>query len=122
MIAATFQDLRFALRMLRKNPAFSLIVITTLALGIGASTAIFSAVNPIMLSPLPYPAPDRLMMIWNTYQGARTEIAFGTYHELVERSGSFEAMAAFQTWQPAMTGDAQPERLDGQVVSITLLK
>ncbi len=56
-------------------------------------------------------------MIWNTYQGTRTEIAFGTYRELVERSRSFEAMAAFQPWQPAMTGGGQPERLEGQAVS-----
>jgi putative ABC transport system permease protein len=117
-----FQDVRYVLRQLRKSPGFTIICVLTLALGIGASTAIFSAVNPVLFEPLPYPHPDRLVMIWNTYQGARTEIAFGTYRELVERSRSFETMAAFQPWQPAMTGDAQPERLDGQRASASFFR
>jgi putative ABC transport system permease protein len=117
-----FQDVRYVLRQLRKSPGFTIICVLTLALGIGASTAIFSAVNPILFEPLSYPHPDRLVMIWNTYQGARTEIAFGTYRELVERSRSFETMAAFQPWQPAMTGDAQPERLDGQRASASFFR
>jgi putative ABC transport system permease protein len=112
-----FFDLRYALRQLRRNPAFAVVSIITLALGIGASTAIFSAVNPILFSPLPYPHPDRILMIWNTYQGARTEQSFGTYHELSHRSRSFEAMSLFEPWQPTMTSDTAPERLDGQSVS-----
>ena len=117
-----FQDVRYVLRQLRKSPGFTIVCVLTLALGIGASTAIFSAVNPILFEPLPYPHADRLVNIWNTYQGARTEIAFGTYRELVERSRSFEAMTAFQPWQPTMTGDAQPERLDGQRASASFFR
>ena len=110
-------DLRYAMRQMRRNPGFTIVSIVTLALGIGACTAIFSAVNPILFSPLPYPHPNRVLMIWNTYQGARWELSFGTYRELLARSRSFESLAIFEPWQPTLTGDTQPERLEGQSVS-----
>src|SRR5208283_1537878 len=112
-----FHDLRYALRQLRRNPGFTCTAIVILGLGIGASTAIFSAVNPILLKPLPYPHASRIMMIWNTYHGARAEVAFGTYRELAQRSRSFEALAVFEPWQPTLAGNTQPERLNGQSVS-----
>ena len=112
-----FQDVRYVLRQLRKSPGFTIVCVLTLALGIGASTAIFSAVNPILFESLPYPHADRLVMIWNTYQGARSELSFGTFYELSRRSRSFEAMTVFEPWQPTMTGDGLPERLEGQSVS-----
>jgi putative ABC transport system permease protein len=115
-------DVRYAMRQLRNNPAFTAIAVITLALGIGASTAIFSAVNPILFSPLPYPHPSRILMIWNTYQGARSELSFGTYRELLARSRSFESMAIFEPWQPTLTGNAQPERLEGQSVSASFFR
>src|SRR6476619_7284418 len=81
-----FQDLRFGIRMLLKKPGFTLIAVLTLALGIGASTAIFSAVNPILFEPLPYPHADRITMVWDKRDdGVRDEVTFGTYRELVER-------------------------------------
>lgn len=110
-------DLRFAARQLRRNPGFTIVSAVTLALGIGASTAIFSAVDPVLFRPLPYPHPSRILMIWNTWQGARSELAFGTWRELAQRSHSFESTAIFEPWQPAMTGGTEPERLDGQSVS-----
>ena len=116
-VRTVLRDMRYALRQLRHNPAFTIVSVVTLALGIGASTAIFSAVNPILFSPLPYPHPNRILMIWNTYQGSRSEQSFGTYHELVNRSRSFESMSLFEPWQPTMTGDGVPERLNGQNVS-----
>ena len=64
-------DLRYAARQLRTHRGFAIVCVVTLALGIGASTAIFSAVNPILFSPLPYPHPDRVLMIWNTWRGDR---------------------------------------------------
>ncbi|MFY9608915.1 MAG: ABC transporter permease [Blastocatellia bacterium] len=113
-----FQDLRYGARMLLKNPGFTLIGIITLALGIGASTAIFSAVNPILFESLPYPHADRLTMVWDFgNEGARVHVTFGTYRELLERGRSFDAMAVMRVWQPALTGQAQPERFDGQRVS-----
>ncbi len=110
-------DVRFAGRQLRRNLGFTTICIVTLGLGIGASTAIFSAINPVLFKPLPYPHPGRIMMIWSTWQGARSEIAFGTYRELSQRSHSFEAVAIFEPWQPTMTGGDEPQRLEGQSVS-----
>ncbi|HEX6773271.1 MAG TPA: ABC transporter permease [Acidobacteriaceae bacterium] len=110
-------DIRFAARQLRRNPGFTAVSALTLAIGIGASTAIFSAINPILFKPLPYPEPSRLLMIWNTWQGARSELAFGTWLELSQRSHSLASSAIFEPWQPAMTGAAHPERLNGQSVS-----
>ncbi len=110
-------DLHYAARQLGSHPGFTIVSVLTLALGLGASTAIFSAVNPILLEPLPYPHANRIMMIWSTYQGARSPLAFGTFRELAQRNRSFEATAVFEAWQPAMTGGAQPERLEGQSVS-----
>lgn len=116
-VRRVFSDLRFAARQLRKNPGFTLVNVMTLAIGIGASTAIFSAVNPVLFKPLPYPHSDQIMMIWNTYQGERFEAAFGTYLELLQRSRSFDSMSVFEPWQPALTGGTHPQRLEGQSVS-----
>ncbi len=115
-------DVRFAARQLRNHPGFTIVGIVTLAVGIGASTAIFSAVNPILFKPLPYPHPDRVLMIWSTFQGVRSEVAFGTYRELQQRGHSFDAMAIFEPWQPAITGGTQPERLEGQSVSASFFR
>ncbi len=112
------QDLRFGIRMLWKNPAFTLIAVLTLALGIGASTAIFSAVKPVLFEPLPYPSADRIQMIWDHGpEGSHLDGTFGTYRELAERSSAFDAIAVVKPWQPTMTGQTEPERLDGQRVS-----
>jgi putative ABC transport system permease protein len=115
-------DLRYAARQLRTHRGFTIVSIITLALGIGASTAIFSAVNPILFSPLPYPHANRILMIWNTFQGTRFEQSFGTFYELEQRSRSFESMTEFEPWQPTITGDGLPERLEGQSVSASFFR
>jgi len=117
-IETLWQDLQYGSRMLLKHPTFTIVATLTLALGIGASTAIFSVVNPILFEPLPYPHPDQIMMISDhASDGSRIAVTFGTYREMVERSRSFDALAVMRTWQPTMTGPAEPERLDGQRVS-----
>jgi len=116
-VRTLLSDLRFASRQLRRNPGFTIVSAMTLALGIGASTAIFSAVSPVLFRPLPYPHSSRILMVWSSYQGARSEVAFGTWRELDQRSRTFEATAIFEPWQPALTGGIEPERLDGQSVS-----
>ena len=118
VVMTVLRDLRYAARRLRRAPGFTIISALTLALGIGATTAIFSAVNPILFAPLPYPGASRVVSIWD----ARTEttpvaVTFGTFRELAERAHSFDALSAFKPWQPALTGDARAERLDGQRVS-----
>jgi putative ABC transport system permease protein len=116
-----WQDLRYGVRMLMKKPGFTLIAVLTLALGIGASTAIFSAVNPILFEPLPYPQADRITMVWDKRDdGVRDHVTFGTYRELAERNSSFEAIAALKPWQPTMTDPA--ERFDGQRVSASYFR
>jgi len=112
-----WQDFRYAARTLRQQPGSTAVSALTLALGIGASTAIFSAVNPILFEPLPYPDAGRIMMIWDTFEGARNDLTFHTYRELAARSSSFDALAVMEAWQPTMSGTAQPERFDGQSVS-----
>jgi putative ABC transport system permease protein len=118
LVQTTIADLRYAARRLRSTPAFTLVTVLTLALGVGAATAIFSAVNPILFESLPYPAANRLVMIWEMGDdGARIEGTFGMHRGLSERSRSFEGIAAVRSWQPTLTGTERPERYDGQRVS-----
>jgi putative ABC transport system permease protein len=118
IVATFFSDLRFGIRQLRNNPGFSLVTVLTLALGIGATTAIFSAVNPILFQPLPYPHADRVMTIWelgaNGSHGAGT---YGMYRSLSAENKSFESMAILRRWQPAISGGERPDQLEGQLVS-----
>jgi hypothetical protein len=118
VVETLFADLRYGVRWLRSNPAFTTVSATTLALGIGATTAIFSAVHPILFAPLPYPEAGRVTMIWDRgADGSQVDGTFGTYRELVERSRSFEALAAIKPWQATLIGASEPVRLDGQRVS-----
>ena len=122
-LEALGHDLRFAARQLRKNPGFACTAILVLALGIGASTAIFSAVNPILFRPLPYPDAGRVMMIWEMRSGGSPmEVTFGTFRGLSQRSRSFDAMAVMKPWQPTMIGTGEPERFEGQRVSADYLR
>ena len=112
------QDFRYALRQLRKGPGFACTAVLILALGIGGTTAIFSTINPILFEPLPYPNASRIMMIWYSGEdGSRIPQAFHTYREVADRSRSFDALAVMKPWQPTLSGEGQPERLDGQQVS-----
>ena len=111
-------DLKYAMRRLTAAPGFSAVAILTLALGIGATSAIFSAVNPVLFQPLPYPGASRIAMIIEMRSdGSRNDGTFGMYRELAARSRSFDAMAVVKPWQPTMTGADQPERFEGQRVS-----
>lgn len=119
LVADIWKDLRYGLRMLLKRPGFTAIAVITLALGIGASTAIFSAVNPILFESLPYPDASQIVTISDDFATTDSSVGmtFGTYREFVQRSRSFSAIAVSRPWQPAMTGSAEPERLEGQRVS-----
>ena len=118
-----WSDIRYGARMLRKNPGFTIVAVLTLALGIGATAAIFSAVNPILLESLPYPHANRIMAIWEvTRDGSRSNAAFGMYRGLAERTHSFDALAVLKPWQPTLTGTGRSERYDGQRVSATYFR
>jgi putative ABC transport system permease protein len=123
VIGTVLSDLRFAARRLRTNPGFATVSVLTLALGIGATTAIFSAVNPILFEPLPYPDAGRIVMVWDYGPDReRIDVTFGTYRELVVRARSFDALAVMRPWQPTLTGAVEPERLDAQRVSAPYLR
>ena len=100
------------------NPGFTARRVLTLALGIGASTAIFSAVNPILFEPLPYPHASRIAMISDVHvDGEPLDVTFGTYLELARAQPRLRCDGRRSTpWQPAMVGDGEPERLAGQRV------
>ncbi len=117
-VADLLADLRYAARRLRRAPGFTAVAVVTLALGIGATTAIFSVVQPILLEPLPYPGARRVAMIWElAHDGSRIDGTFGMYRALAERAHSLDAVAVVKPWRPARTGGGEPERLEGQRVS-----
>jgi putative ABC transport system permease protein len=113
-----FVDVRLAVRHLRSAPGFAVLTVFILAVGIGATTAIFSAVNPILFESLPYPNAGRIVTIWEIHSdGARNDGTFGMYKGFAERSHSFDSFAVLKPWQPTMTTAAEPERFEGQRVS-----
>ncbi|MGD0536481.1 MAG: ABC transporter permease [Verrucomicrobiota bacterium] len=109
---ATWQDIRFGLRMLRKNPGFTTIAVLTLALGIGANTAIFSVVNAVLLRPLPYPEPDQLVQLRADWSGkASTLIGSATFVEVKAQSQSLARIAAYSGGDMTLTGAGPAERI-----------
>jgi putative ABC transport system permease protein len=113
------QDLRYSLRRLAKSPAFTGIVVLTLALGIGANTAIFSAVNAVLLRPLPYREPHRLVTIEHLYPSLDLEapVSVPGFLDYKRKTRSFESMAVQAGWQANLTGVDEPVRMVGQRVT-----
>jgi hypothetical protein len=115
------QDIRVAVRGLRRTPGFTVVAILTLALGIGANSALFSVLRSVLLRPLPYPDADRLVQVWSDHrQRGRAEPEWLTPPDFVDwRDGnrSFADMAAYQGWAPDLTGSGEPEALGGVLVS-----
>ena len=115
------QDLLFGTRMLYKNRGFTSVALIALAVGIGANTAIFSVVNSVLLHPLPFRDPQRLIMIWENYQqrgGPEREWASpADFRDFRDQAQSFEHVAALVGWGPTLTGQGEPEDLQGAGVS-----
>jgi len=115
-----WQDLLYGWRMLVKNPGFTLTAVLSLALGIGANTAIFSVVNAVLLRALPFPEPDRLVMIWEDASFAgfpRNTPAPANYADWKAQNQSFEEVAALSEPSFSLTGDGEPERVVGKAVT-----
>ena len=115
-VDAAWADVRYGLRQLWRRPAFAIVAVLTLGLGIGASTTVFSVINPVLVQPLPYPNAGRLMTIWDG-QPDNPQLTFGTYREVIARSRTFESLAAARPTRVTVPGVAEPERLEGQYVS-----
>lgn len=114
------QDLRYALRTLKRSFWFSSVVILTLALGIGANTAIFTVVNGVLLKPLPYPEPDRLLMLWekSLSDGTLGTVAPANFYDWREQSHTFEKMAAIDPYPDfILNGWGEARRFEGAAVS-----
>ncbi|HEY4949977.1 MAG TPA: ABC transporter permease [Candidatus Acidoferrales bacterium] len=114
------QDLRYGLRMLRKSPGFAAIAIVTLALGIGANTAIFSYVNAWLIKPLPFPQADRLMVLLShdTKKGWTSDgvTSSADYLDYEKQNASFEQLVPWTSWYFNLTGDGPPDRILGGLV------
>jgi predicted permease len=115
-----FADIRYALRLLKKTPVFTAAAVGTLALGIGANTAIFSVVESVLLRPLPYQSPDELVIVWEDATAAgfpRNTPAPGNYNEWRIVNRSFTDMAATRSASASLTMDGAPEQVLGRAVS-----
>jgi len=116
-------DLRYAIRTLAKSPSFTCIAVLTLALGIGANTAIFSAVNTVLLKPLPYPESDRLVQILSTgFQGVRFGVSFPDLHDLRALSHDFSGVAATTTQRYNLTGAGDPREVQAAAITADVLE
>ena len=116
------QNLRFALRMLRKSPGFTFAAVLTLALGIGANTAIFSVVNGVLLRPLPYRDPGSLLLLWEgTPNLPRASLSFPNLRDYASRNSTLASVAGFRSDTRDLTGVDSPERLQVRMAAASLL-
>ncbi len=130
MIDTLARDLRYVLRGLRRNPAFTATALLTLAIGIGANTAVFSVVNSVLIKPLPYPDADRLAGVWNIAPGAPglasvsgdLRLSPSMYFTFAEQSQTFQSLGVWTPGQTTVTGLAEPERPTAAYISDGLLQ
>jgi putative ABC transport system permease protein len=111
------RNIRFSLRMLAKNPGLTFTVLLTLALGIGANTAIFTVDYATLLAPLPYPRPDELVVVWSKIQGFHNGVSAGDYTDWKQQSRSFQDLNAWTGDSFNIATKAQPENIDGRRVT-----
>jgi len=118
LLETLLHDLRFAFRLLRKNPGFTAIAVLTLALGMGATTTIFSVVNSVLLRPLPYQNHDRLLRMEETHPGAvGSSVTYATFLDLQREAQTVENASAFREWVFNITGGTEPQQLSGALIS-----
>jgi putative ABC transport system permease protein len=113
-----FQDLRYATRQLRKSAGFTVVAVTTLALGIGATTAVFSVVDQVLLHPLPFPDSDRIVKVSQTFKGLSADDASpANFLDWAAQNQDFEEMAASRGWQGSLSTGDRPERVNGSMTT-----
>jgi putative ABC transport system permease protein len=117
-IAPTLRDLRFGIRAMRRAPLFALVVVLTFAIGLGATGAIFSVLDPVLLQGAPYPEADRLSLIWGRDRdGSESNVGYLTFRDVERESRSLSAVAVMGSWSPTLVNADGAERLEGQRVS-----
>jgi len=121
MIAGIYQDVRYAMRMLRKNPGFSAVIVLTLALGIGANAALFSVVNGVLLNPLSYPQPEQLVSLNQRKPNFPAgSIPYPNFRDWQQENQTFSAMAIERSFGANLIGAGEAEQVDGRRVSANL--
>jgi predicted permease len=118
------QDLRFGLRLLRKDPGFAVVAVLSLALSIGVNTVIFSAVNNVLLHSLPYLEPSRLYAVWSraaTHGVEPMHVSAADFYDWQSQSRAFQSLSAYASWPMNLTNVDEPRRLQTQLVSANLL-
>jgi putative ABC transport system permease protein len=116
-----WQDIRYGLRVLAKAPGFTAVAVLTLALGIGASTAIFSVVSAVLLKPLSLPQPERLVKIEERHAGwASTNFTNANFVDIARQTRTLEKLSAYRPWLFSLSGEGEPEDVDGYRVSAQL--
>ena len=115
---ALWQDLRFGLRMMEKSPGFAAIAVLTLALGIGASTSIFSVADAVLFRPLPYPNPQQIVRVWEQApNGRRMNLANSNFEDFRTQNSTFESLADYEVSLSSVAGGSEPVRVNIAVVS-----
>src|SRR5215218_11409959 len=117
------KDLRFALRRILKQPAFAAVVVITLALGVGGSTAIFSVVNAVLLRPLPFPNSDRLQVVWGNYRALNIErlpAKAAEFYDYSQQRQVFDSVAGYTNHSFNISSGSEPERIRGAYVTANL--
>jgi len=118
LMSSFLSDLRLAVRLLVRAPTFTAAAVLTLGIAIGATAAIFSVANPVLIRPLPYRHADRVMVVWEKERdGSRSTVGFTTIRDYTDRATTFESAAALGDWQPTLSEGNEPERLQGLRVS-----
>jgi putative ABC transport system permease protein len=123
ILGSFWRDIRYGLRELRRNPGFVAIAVLTLALGTGANTAVFSVINAALLKPLPYPQPERLVLVWESapFFGVHdSPVAPANYRDWKARSHSFEEMGALEDNSYSLTGEGAAEVVEGSLATASV--
>ena len=117
LLESCLRDLRFAFRILRKSPGFTAVAVVTLAIGIGANTAIFSVVYASLLSPLPYPNPDQLVMVWSKVNGHKNAVSAADYLDWKKQNNVFQDLVAWSGGTFSLSIDGHPEAAEARVTT-----
>jgi predicted permease len=116
-VSNVIRDIRYGLRLLRRNPGFTAIAVLALAVGIGANTAIFSVVYATLLAPLPYPEPDRIVMVWSKIQGFRNSSSTADYLDWKSQSSAFQSLNAWTGRSVNLATGDRPEQVQASAVT-----